>query len=65
LAEGWFGPGPAHPKLAARIGDMALVMRDNWTIKDWLPTEQRYRLIGQHGGLSTEEMQVPLVSLQC
>ena len=65
IADGCFGPGAAHPKLASRIGDFALVMRDNWTIKDWLAGEPRYRMIGQHGGTSAAEMQVPLVSLQC
>ncbi|MFC5301926.1 alkaline phosphatase family protein [Azospira restricta] len=65
LADGWFGPGPAHPRLASRIGDYALVMRDNWTIKDWLPGERRHTLIGVHGGVSADEMEVPLVALHC
>lgn len=64
VEEGWFGPGPAHPKLASRVGDFALVMQENWTIKDWLPTERRYRLLGQHGGVSALEMQVPLVTIE-
>lgn len=64
LAEGWFGPGTPHPRLHSRIGDFALLMQDNWTIKDWLPGERRYRLLGQHGGLSADEMLVPLVDLR-
>lgn len=64
LQEGWFGPGPAHPKLASRIGDFALLMRDNWTVKDWLPGERRHALIGVHGGVSADEMRVPLVALR-
>lgn len=63
LAAERFGPGPAHPKLAARIGDVALLMRDNWTLKDWLPDEPRYQMLGQHGGVSAAEMQVPLLDL--
>lgn len=63
LQEEWFGPGPAHPKLASRIGDFALVMQDNWTIKDWLPGETQHNVIGVHGGVSADEMQVPLVAL--
>ena len=63
LDEGWFGPGPSHPRLASRIGDFALIMRDNWTIKDWLPGERRHTLIGVHGGVSADEMEVPLVAL--
>jgi predicted AlkP superfamily pyrophosphatase or phosphodiesterase len=64
VAEGWFGPGEPHPRLRSRIGDFALLMRDNWTIKDWLPGEKRYRLLGQHGGISADEMLVPLVDLR-
>ncbi len=60
VEDGWFGPPPAHPRLASRIGDYALLMRDNWTIKDWLPGERRYSLLGVHGGTSTDEMLVPL-----
>ncbi len=58
---GWFGPGEPHPSLASRIGDYTLVMKGNWTIKDWLPGEKRYRQIGVHGGTSAAEMLVPLV----
>jgi hypothetical protein len=61
IQEGWFGPGPPHPKLASRIGDYVLLMQDRATIKDWMPGEQRYQLIGVHGGTSEEEMLVPLV----
>ncbi len=63
LDEGWFGPGPTHPHLASRIGEFALVMRDNWTIKDWLPGERRHTLIGVHGGTSEAEMRVPLLAI--
>jgi hypothetical protein len=65
INEGWFGPGEPHPRLASRLGDYALLMRENWTIKDWLPSEVRYSLLGVHGGTSAAEMQVPLVALRC
>jgi hypothetical protein len=29
-------------------------------IRQWLPFEARYQLIGQHGGLTEQEMLVPL-----
>ena len=38
-------------------------MQENWTIKDWLPGERQHSMLGVHGGISTDEMQVPLVSL--
>jgi len=64
IAEGWFGPGPPHARLKERVGDYTLVMRDNWTIKDWMAGEARHRHLGVHGGLSTEEMTVPLIVVQ-
>jgi hypothetical protein len=64
LRDNWFGPAPAHAKLASRIGDFALVMQDNWSIKDTLKGEQPHRIIGVHGGVSAAEMWVPLVTLQ-
>jgi len=59
--EGWFGPGTPHPRLAERIGDVALVMNGRYTIKDRTPGEARHRHIGNHGGTSEAEMRVPLV----
>jgi hypothetical protein len=59
----WFGFGTSHPQLQHRVGDYTLVMRDGYSIKDRLPMEQPFKQIGVHGGLSAEEMQVPLVVL--
>jgi hypothetical protein len=39
-------------------------MRGAATIKDWLPGEKRHRHIGVHGGLSEDEMRVPLVVVE-
>jgi len=61
LDEGWFGPGPAHPKLAARIGDFTLLMKDDWGLLDLVEGERRPTLLGNHGGLSPAEMLVPLI----
>ncbi len=64
LARGWLGTGAQHPALASRIGDYVLVMRGRATIKDWLPGEKRYAQIGVHGGLTADEMRVPLIVAQ-
>jgi len=59
--EGWFGAGRAHPLFAERIGDVALVMQGRGTVKDWVPGEPRHLHIGNHGGVSEDEMNIPLV----
>ena len=59
--DGWFGPGTPHPRLDERIGDVALVMRGRYTVKDWAPGESRHLHIGNHGGTSEDEMLIPLI----
>ena len=61
VAEGWFGPGAPHPRLAERVGDVAIVMRGRHTVKDWTPGEPRHLHIGNHGGTSEDEMLIPLI----
>jgi type I phosphodiesterase/nucleotide pyrophosphatase len=61
LDEGWFGPGTAHPRFSERIGDVALVMRGHYTVKDWIAGEPRHLHIGNHGGTSEDEMLIPLI----
>lgn len=63
IAQNWFGPGAPHPRLAERVGDYTLVMKDHCTLKDWLPNEKRHAHIGAHGGISDDEMYVPLITL--
>jgi len=60
-AEGWFGAGDPHPRLAERIGDVALVMNGRATVKDWTPSEPRHRHVGHHGGTSEDELLIPLI----
>jgi len=61
MASGWLGHGVPHPRLSERIGDRVLLMKDDYLLKDWLPQEKRHELIGVHGGLSDDEIRVPLV----
>ena len=65
IAQGWFGPGEADPRLAARIGDYVLLMRENWTLRDWVEGEKRYNQLGVHAGVSADEMHVPLILARC
>jgi Type I phosphodiesterase / nucleotide pyrophosphatase len=59
--EGWFGPGTPHPRFSERIGDVAIVMRGHYTVKDWTPGEARHLHIGNHGGTTDDEMLIPLI----
>ena len=56
---GLFGSGVASPRLPERLGDLILVARDSaylwWGVKE-------NPLLGRHGGLSPEEMLVPLLA---
>jgi len=61
LNEGWFGRGNLHPRIADRAGDFVLLMREPYTVRDWIPGEPRHLHIGNHGGLSADEMYIPLV----
>ena len=61
LAEGWFGSGTPHPRIAERIGDVAILMRARYTLKDWVAGEPRHLHIGNHGGATEDEMRIPLI----
>ncbi len=61
IERGMFGMGPPHPRLHERVGNYALIMKDNYVIKDWVPGEHRHVHIGTHGGVSEQEMYVPLI----
>lgn len=61
VEEGWFGDGASHPQIRERVGDVAIIMRGGYTLKDWLPGEPRHLHIGNHGGTSEDEMTIPLI----
>ena len=61
VEEGWFGLGTPHKALMQRVGDYALLMRQPTLVRDYLPFERRQPMVGVHGGVSPDEMWVPLV----
>ncbi|MCL5429003.1 MAG: alkaline phosphatase family protein [Chloroflexi bacterium] len=56
---GLFGAGPASPRLTERLGDLILVARGSAYL--WWGVREN-PLVGRHGGLSAEEMLVPLLA---
>lgn len=60
VAHGWFGPVDAH--LRERIGEVvAVATHGTLAHRDVDPFEGR--LAGQHGGLSRDELEVPLLTI--
>lgn len=59
IANGLFGPGEPHPKLADRIGDLVIAAQG---YAYWWWSDKENPLMGRHGGLSREEMIVPFVA---
>ncbi|MGB0712920.1 MAG: alkaline phosphatase family protein [Gammaproteobacteria bacterium] len=61
VEQGWFGLGDPHPALRERIGDYALIARGAHTLKDSVLGEGPFHMTGVHGGVSEEELKVPMV----
>lgn len=64
IKKNLFGLGKANPKLFDRVGDYVLVCKDNYIIKDKVGEEKKKPHVGHHGGISREEMLVPLVVIE-
>jgi hypothetical protein len=58
-SAGLFGPEPHSPRLTERIGDLVVAARGN---AYWWWGAKENPLLGRHGGLTPEEMIVPLLS---
>lgn len=65
VAAGLFGPGALNARLAERTGTHTLLMEPGWTVVDSVPGEHRHNMIGVHGGLSPDEMWIPLIRATC
>ncbi len=65
IEQGWYGLGDAHSELESRVGHYTLVMKPGYKIRDRVLGEKPKRHIGVHGGVTPEEMIVPLVVVDC
>jgi predicted AlkP superfamily pyrophosphatase or phosphodiesterase len=61
-----YGPGPLTAVARQRAGQLLLVPHEDWLIEHHYPGGERApsRKIGQHAGLSPEEMLVPLLAVR-
>lgn len=64
IADNYFGLFEPHPRLADRVGDYILVMKENYVLKETIWGESENRHIGYHGGVSSGEMFVPLIVIR-
>lgn len=66
LAKKFYGPSSNNPKLIERIGDYILITKGNHIFLDFVPGEDfEHFNVGNHSGLSDEEMLLPLIQLGC
>jgi hypothetical protein len=59
VTAGLFGPGQPHHRLLDRLGDVMAAARGS---AYWWWADKENRLLGRHGGLSPDEMLVPLLA---
>ena len=66
LHNHYFGEGPAHRNIYSRIGNYILLLKDKYVFV-FLAKKQKaeIKMIGNHGGLSDEEMIIPLIKIRC
>lgn len=63
LAQHFFGTGEPSPTFLARLGNVVILPYANETV--WWSQNGKYRMnfLGHHGGLTREEMEIPLLLL--
>lgn len=64
IKNNYFGLFKPNKKLKERVGDYTLIMKENYIMKDLVLGEERRIYIGNHGGMSKEEMFVPLIVIE-
>ncbi|MDH4209940.1 MAG: alkaline phosphatase family protein [candidate division WOR-3 bacterium] len=65
VRKNFFGLHQPNAKLLDRVGDYVLIMKNKYIIKDFILGETEHFLKANHGGVSREEMHVPLINVSC
>ncbi|MFW9806138.1 MAG: alkaline phosphatase family protein [Candidatus Thorarchaeota archaeon] len=61
IADSWFGLNDPHPRLRDRVGDYTLLFNEGHALLNCFPGLDPPELQGHHGGVSSDEMNVPLI----
>ena len=64
IRDGWFGFYDAHPRLTDRAGDYTLTFKEGHAIMNCFPGLEPPEMRGHHGGVSSDEMNVPLIVIE-
>lgn len=64
IRKNYFGLFEPNKKLKDRVGDYILIMKENYIMKDLVLGEDQNIFVGNHGGVSKEEMFVPLIVVE-
>ena len=64
LASGLLGPAPHAPLSRERMGDVVVIMRQNYLLVDPDEAHKVDLSNGRHGGMAAEEMEIPWLALK-
>ena len=64
LAEGYFGPAPVAEAFSARAGELVILPYAGETIWWWGNGAYEQTFYGNHGGLTADEMETPLLACE-
>lgn len=67
IKDNLYGLGKPNKKLIDRVGDYVLIMKKNYFLRDKLANYEKPKRFhkGKHGGVSDDEMLIPLVLIDC
>lgn len=65
IREGWFGNFEPNPRLQERVGDYILLAKNGYCFMNSFPGQEGAAFPGHHGGVSKDEMLVPLSTIYC
>ena len=65
IEDNWFGLYEENTRLAGRVGDYTMIFNEGYAVLNDFPGQESPNLLGHHGGVTSEEMNVPLIVIKC